>query len=609
MNRIKQQINVARISSLLLVLVGFTFQGSFFSLFEWSQQVFIHEPKRLSANNNPTEIDQSKTVVLADPTDPYYDLAEEIAQSEKLLLFHDLNEALDSQPVYLIWVVSPKKLSSQAFTHFAEVLSSRAMVVSSGIISGSTLDSARALWNRTLTDNGKHIAIIPREDQIYWLKDNQVSFTPLNKQNFIEAFQQVDYVTYQGHGASRQWMFDETDETNAITAKDIPELPPMLVNALSCQTFKPWIDDSIALGFTDRGAAAYIGFIQTPQGYPLGEPKGFSYYYSWPDFPIGTIVQAQNHAFLQGFLSWPFYFLMGDPRESFQKESPYRLNNDQTEGNKRILSISGAPAGVIPLYIPDGAGYSFVSIAGIASAADNDPFYNPNLQTTNIGADKYLLLNHQGGDFSVILYKNPPWYHFFTSILIASLDHTTVIVHSEGSFWFNIIIVGIALLVFIGILWRKKYPLRPYWLGGIIAGLALALFRAGYAIIRQAQLADLYTNRMRTMDVAYDVNYWYVIVSLGMAICAAWVYFNTPSRWKKAFILIAVTLPGPILEIYLMAVMLFVNILAKKSYGITLYKYGQETMALITIVIELLIFCIPLFIFNRYYKRRKNNPQ
>ncbi len=609
MNHTKQNLPVIQISTLCVVLIVFVFPGYFKSPSSLTRQSSISTPKTDSFIINPTNPDQSITVILADPTDPYYALAEEIAQSEEIRLFDDLNEALDCQPTYLIWVVSPKSLSFQVLSQFANASSSRAMVLSSGIITGSTLDSARALWNRNLTGSGKHIAIIPREGQIYWQKDGNASSTPLNKQSFLDAIQNVDYVTYQGHGASKQWMFDETDETQYIFAKDLPELPPLLVNALSCQTFKPWVDNSIALGFIDRGAAAYIGFVHSPQGYSLGEPKGFSFYNSWPGFPIGTIVQVQNHAYLQGFLSWSYYFLIGDPREAFQEEAPYRVNSDQIEGNQRVLTFSGAPAGVIPVKITEAANYSYVSIPGVASAADNDPFYNQKLQTTNIGADKYLLFNHQGGDFTISLSKYPPWYYQAIHSTIASLDHTTVIVHAEGSFWFNLMIIGMTLLVFVGILWRKKCPIRPYWLGGIVSGVVFALFRGGYAVLRQGQLADLYTNRMRSMDIAYDINYWFVIASLFMATGAAWLYFNTHSRWKKAIILIAATLPGPIMEIYLIAAMLFVNILAKRSYGVTLYKYGQETMAFITIIIELLIFAIPVFSFNRYYQHRKSKSQ
>ncbi len=594
---------VPQIPMFILVVFAFIFPGNLFILTGKTKQSSNSNQKMLPVNLDTLRASQSKTVVLADPIDPYYVLAEEISETENLPQFHTLNEALDSQPVYLIWVASPQHLSDQAFSQLASALQARKMVVSIGIITGSSLDLARALWNRNLTSNGKHISVIPREQQIYRVEDNQVSTIPLSNQSFIEAIQYVDYVTYQGHGTPKYWKIEETEE---VTTKDIPELPPLLVNALSCQTFKPWGKDSIALGFVDQGAAAYVGFVHSPLGYSLGEPKGFSFYNTWPDFPIGNIVQVQNHAYLQGFLSWPFYFMLGDPRESFLEEMPYRLENDLIGDNHRVLTYTGALAGVIPVHIPNGAAYQFVTVSGGVSAADNDLFYNQNVQSTNIGADKYLLFNHKGGDFTISLYKIPPWYHFFVNAIVSSLDHTTVIYHAEGSFWMNLIVIGGILLVFIWILWRKKCLIRSYWLGGIVTGLVMILFRGGYAVLRQERLAVLYTNRLRTMDITYNIDYWFLIATLCMVICAAWLFFNTRSRLKRCFILLAATLPGWLMGIFWIGVVLYINLLAKNEYGVTLYGYGQSIMAAITSLIEMVLLGIPLVGFDHYYQRRNN---
>ena len=51
------------------------------------------------------------TVILADPADAYYSLAEEMALGEGLPLAHTLDEAMERDPVYLLWVVSPGGLS------------------------------------------------------------------------------------------------------------------------------------------------------------------------------------------------------------------------------------------------------------------------------------------------------------------------------------------------------------------------------------------------------------------------------------------------------------------------------------------------------------------
>ena len=50
--------------------------------------------------------------------------------------------------------------------------------------------------------------------------------------------------------------------------------------------------------------------------------------------------------------------------------------------------------GVLPVKIENGARYEYLKIVGVASAADDDLFYNNNLQTLNLGADKYILFFH-----------------------------------------------------------------------------------------------------------------------------------------------------------------------------------------------------------------------
>jgi hypothetical protein len=93
----------------------------------------------------------------------------------------------------------------------------------------------------------------------------------------------------------------------------------------SCQTLRPWKEGSIARSFIDRGAAAYSGFVFSPNGgYLVGEFDGLPYRYTWPDFPIGHAVQVQNRGTLQGFARFAYQFLLGDPRTALPPEPPYR---------------------------------------------------------------------------------------------------------------------------------------------------------------------------------------------------------------------------------------------------------------------------------------------
>jgi hypothetical protein len=89
----------------------------------------------------------------------------------------------------------------------------------------------------------------------------------------------------------------------------------------SCNTVRLWNEDSIALRFVDQGAAANSGFVYSPnEGYLIGEFDGLSFRYTWPDFPIGHVIQAQNRSTLQGFAQFPYQHLLGGPQIALQTE-------------------------------------------------------------------------------------------------------------------------------------------------------------------------------------------------------------------------------------------------------------------------------------------------
>ena len=63
--------------------------------------VFHYLGKSANPPPSPGSQSQCELVILADPYDPYYALAEEIAASENVPIFHRLTEALSCQPIFL----------------------------------------------------------------------------------------------------------------------------------------------------------------------------------------------------------------------------------------------------------------------------------------------------------------------------------------------------------------------------------------------------------------------------------------------------------------------------------------------------------------------------
>jgi hypothetical protein len=70
-------------------------------------------------------VSQPETVILADAADPYYSLATEIAGQENLPIVHSLDEALYREPAFLLWVVSPGRLSDQVLVDFGLAMRER----------------------------------------------------------------------------------------------------------------------------------------------------------------------------------------------------------------------------------------------------------------------------------------------------------------------------------------------------------------------------------------------------------------------------------------------------------------------------------------------------
>ena len=433
------------------------------------------------------------TLILADPADPYYTLAEEMAAAEDLPIVHSLDEALARQPTFLLWVVSPDRLSDQAMIDFGLTMRERSTAVSTGIISGAALEDARALWQRAGAVRGERLYAVNAANPsgniqagIAKVEGAGKSYQPLTKTNLIQGLQQADYLTFTGHGSSRYLRLD--DETT-LRAADLPALPPLVVATGSCNTFRPWEEDSIALAFVWRGAAAYAGFAYSPnEGYLMGEFDGLPFRYTWAGFPIGHVVQAQYRGALQGFASLPYYHLLGDPRLALQAEAPYRLLSVQAENGSQVQHYAAAPPGVIPVRVPGGARYAFVEVPGVGAAWRGEPFYNARLQMIDIGEDKFVLLEHQGGDFSLHLRARPPWLRVAADLVLDALDGTLLFLQDNGG---SLLLLGagvVALGIAAALLLRRRASAGAL-LPAALTGLAFATLHGLYALARMDRLS------------------------------------------------------------------------------------------------------------------------
>jgi hypothetical protein len=546
-------------------------------------------------------------VILASPDDAYYALAEEIAQHEALLVVHSLDEAVARGPTFLLWVVSPSRLSEQALIELGLAVHDRQQVISTGIISGSTLEQAQQLWRRASQTKGQRVYAVNAanptahilEGQISTFDGGQYTSQPLTKANLTHALQNADHLTFTGHGGNGYWRLDEDVK---LVAADIPDLPPVVISSGGCQTFRIWTGDSIARRFTDQGAAAYAGFAYSPnEGYLIGEFDGLPFRYTWPDFPIGHVVQVQSHGALQGYAHFPFYYLLGDPRIALQAEPPYRVVNDYEERDVRTLTYADAPAGTIPVRIPGGARYSFIAIPGITAAGEDDPLYNSRLQMVDIGNDKYVLFIHKGGDFELRLRARPPWYWRSVDLLTDSLDHTLVYIQQAGGGDVaSVVFAGVALTLTAWLLRSRK--------GATRALIPAALTGPGFAALHGLyQVARLDHVTITSKPVEFTL--LSLVGTFLLTGCSTFLFLNARSRLARGIALLVTTFPAWSAAGFGLAVIAYGNLHSRARLGTDVWNYTLGLMPLGTFVFECILFGLTFVLLHRRWPLLDGRPR
>lgn len=442
-----------------------------------------------------------ETIIVSDPSDPYYPLAQKIAQSEGFDIGENLEEALQYHPRFIILVASPENLTSERFSSMGRFFKGLEDYPGLGIISGSSLENAEQLWERRglaqegINFVGGDVEASQRvfEPAIYNISDGADEKTGLNKGSLIEALEKADYLYWARHSAATNWFWNEGaedwGEDDELFVREIPALKPAVIYSLTCSSFRPWVEDSMALGFVDRGAAAYLGHLNSPHSnaflkHGLAVP-GLT---TWKEFPLGIAAQIQNKVAAKTIFATPQIYMLGDPRIHLSPDRPYRILSDTvSENGKRIIEGEAAVGGVLAIKLDNASEYDFVQVRGITSASKNDLFYNSKLQMMNLGRDKYLLLLQDGGRFEIELSRKAPFGWRLIDPLTDILDFSWV------ALWLNLeidnapFIHKVALVVFFAILlfkvFIKKKSIREYQ-KIFLAAFALALLRVGYFLLR-----------------------------------------------------------------------------------------------------------------------------
>ncbi len=535
------------------------------------------------------------TVVVCDPGDPYHPLAVEICRAESIRCLETLEQALDLEPRFLLWVGSPAFFSDRILVQSGSALGRRHAATAIGILSGATIEDARALWQRrTRTGSGRIFAVNGEypparifSGRILTPAAGGMAERPLTRQSLIEVLQDADYVTFTGHGGGSYWRLAQG---LSFTAPDLPPLPPLVIGVASCQAIRLNTGSSMAFALVARGAAGYAGFLFSPlEGYLIGEFSGLPFRYTWPGVTIGEVIRIQNRGAMQGFAAFPYYLLLGDPRISLQPDADWSPLGIESYRGVRTLLFGDTPPGFYPIRIRNGARYSFVEIPGFAAASDTDPFYNSRLQMINSGSDKLVLMQHAGGDLKISMRVEPPRFWRISDPLLDALDHTLLYLPATGGKAVNAIVIILALLGIYLLLRREKKPaqiLRSGMLAGIVMGLGHVLYamsRTGSATITSKPIGVGVTE---------------ILVTTMLAGCGMILFLKARSRFLRVTGVAVAVLPGLGASLVSFgAVFVTNNLFAGPALAASIYNYSLTILALIGTAFQTAFFaCLALLI-------------
>jgi hypothetical protein len=560
----------------------------------------IHSQPRVSDAAEPLPV--YPLVVLAETGDPYAALADEITQTEHAVRLHAIEDLETVDAAYVIYVASPAWLSESKLLALSTLSLSTGRYPAVGIISGSTLAHARALWSRgTEVRAGRgFVASAPDVNakldtaQIWELSADPVITLPLTKANLLHTLGQADYFYWARHVGTTTWFWYEGESPVAdqeLTGNELPTLGPAVIHTPSCRSFLPWTEDSIALAFVEHGAAAYLGHLYSPisSGHFIGHLHTLPGYDTWPGVPMGVLAQIQNRASERAFAAQPYLFMLGDPRITLQTGAPYTITSDVSQGNRRVIQgdwkSSGTTPGVLPLRIPDGAAYPFVQVKGIGAVSNDDPFYNRSIQTLNLQGDKAVLIVHPEGAFEITLRTAvPPLWRQADALR----DAFEWVWCSVAPLQTPLGLLPLALLLVVGVIKSvRKKPLRPY-LPVAYVGVGWATLQLAFCLLRAGNVS-VSSYVISPTPVALGLAF--VGTSACVTIGLVWM-LDAPKPLGKLLGWMMCLSPTLTLLVFYTGVLTLLNTFAaqKSAEAIWPLSYSQVRMIAIVALIEALVF-------------------
>jgi hypothetical protein len=560
------------------------------------------QENKLSGQEIFRKLPTEQTLVVGDPRDSYNALAVEISNAESIPSLGSIQEALTQNPHYVIWVGSPGYFTDKVLAQCGWLLKSTRSGVNIGIITGRTIEDARALWLRGPRVKAERSTAVRGEKPlseffpVKTLRSHtyESSGLLLNKEELIDELRVSDYLTFTGKGSGSEW---QLADGTLWSASNLPKLSSDVLATADCAAWRLEPSSSMALSAVTQGAAAYAGFFLHPmEGFLPGEDGGLPLRYTWPEATIGDVIRLQNQSAMQAFAAVPLYFLLGDPRISLQTEPPCTAIKIETNRGMRSYDYGEQPSGVIPVRIKNGAQYHYAEIPGITSISDYDLFYNSRLQAINEGADKILLVSHNGGDLIVSLQPEPPAFWRVKQTILDGLDYSLLYLPGSSGPYLSLSLSIMALLGIVYLMKKRGIPGRVLFLS-MLVGMIMGLSHALYASNR-ISLAAIISKPIQVGVID-------VIATALLAGCGLILLIEIKGVAVKIAGAVIAVLPalgsGITNGLHILALNTFRS---KPALGFGIYNYRTAGLALIGALCEAAVFLLIAGFLYRAWKRR-----
>jgi hypothetical protein len=221
---------------------------------------------------------------------------------------------------------------------------------------------------------------------------------------------------------------------------------------------------------------------------------------------------------------------------------------------------------------------------GVTSSWERDPFYNSRLQMADIGDDKYLLFEHAGGDFTLILRQAPPWHWPVRDFISDSLDHTLLYIAQTGGDVMALFLGGTAWLAILR-LFRRIEGGRSNLIASVGTGAAMAALHVIYACVR-----------LDEVTITSKIVGFGPVPPLGTFLvtgCGAFLFLNSRSWRGRVLALVLGTLPVWATICFSLGVITAVNMIVfRPELGQGAYNYALGVLPTGALLVEILLLLL-----------------